>query len=98
MAETMKKSSTNSSAKYFKIRTFVYITILILGGSGGLLFNQHITIKVVSSLAVIFTVVAIFFDKKYRAKYIPSIPDWLILFVLLFFTCNIVVQTFILSN
>lgn len=61
-----------------KAKAIFYTVLIILAGSLGLLFNQNLIIRPVSLLILAIVAVLIYFDKEYRNKYIPSVPNWFI--------------------
>jgi hypothetical protein len=75
-------------------RLILYVASIIVIGSTGLLFNQITVVRHICILAMLIIAILIYFDKNYRNKYIPSLPNWflvgiivalLLLFVYSFF-------------
>jgi hypothetical protein len=76
----MKKSS---------LKLILYIVFVIGIGSTGMLFNKISVVRYTCLLAMVIFAIVVYFDKKYRSKYIPYISDWvmvgiIVLLLLLF--------------
>jgi hypothetical protein len=76
----MKKSS---------LKLILYIIFGIGIASTGLLFNKISVVRNACLLATVIFAIIVYFDKKYRSKYVPYISDWvmvgiIVLLLLLF--------------
>lgn len=67
-----------------KAKVIFYIVFIILFGNLGMLFNQNMIIKSVSLLILALVGILIYFDKEYRNKYIPSVPNWFIISAIIY--------------
>jgi hypothetical protein len=65
----MKKSS---------VKLVFYMVSCTVLGCAGLLFNKIPLVRYPCHFAMIIVAAFMYFDKKYRKKYIPSLPDWYI--------------------
>jgi hypothetical protein len=61
--------------KTSSLRLILYVTFIIIADSTGLLFKQISVLRYTCLLVLIIIAIFIYFDKNYRNKYIPSIPD-----------------------
>jgi hypothetical protein len=62
--------------KTSSLRLILYVTSILVASSAGLLFKQVSVVRHTCLLAMLIIAIFIYFDKNYRNKYIPSIPDW----------------------
>jgi hypothetical protein len=60
-----------------------YIVTIIVSGAISLLFNKILIIRGISFLIMLIVAILIYFDKKYRNKYIPSMPNWFLLGIII---------------
>lgn len=65
------------------IRVVLYTVLIVALGIIPLIFNQNYIIRNLCMSGLLIVAIVIYFDKKYRNKYIPSIPNWLILSIII---------------
>ncbi len=66
-----------------KAKLYIYSGLLFLAGPLGMVFSKNLTIKSIGFLIAIVVCIMIYCDKEYRNKYLPTLPGWSIIAIIL---------------
>ncbi len=73
-----------------KAKLYIYTGLIFLAGPIGMIFSKNLIVKSIGFLIAIVVCILIYFDKEYRDRYLPLVPNWymigaILLLIILFF-------------